>query len=326
MSVTKVAIAGMTGKFARLITTHLLNKPNVEINGFCRDPSKVPQEISSNPRVKIYKASSVETDKIREAIEGTDICICCYLGDESLMEDGQKQLIDACISEKVPRFMDSGYIFDYRSLELGAAPQKDFCKKIRTYLEQKSDQIQAVHVLNGAFMEVCFAPFYGLLFTDGPTIQYWGNGDEKLEMTTYDDSAKFAAEVALDKEAVDYQSGKYSLYTSLVNILIVAIVLGDRKSAKEIASAIENAYDVRVELKRLGSLEDLHAEMRAKMTEDPQNIFSWMGLNYMYHGLNGSTTLPGKLEMDNYPALKVTKLEAFLQEYELSSLATAYMF
>lgn len=184
MSVTKVAIAGMTDKFAKLITGHLLSKPNVEINGFCRDPSKVPQEISSNPRIKVNKASSTDTEQIRQAIKGTDICICCYLGDESLMEEGQKQLIDTCIEERVPRFMDSGYTFDYRPLELGAAPQKDFCKKVRAYLEQKQDQLQAVHILNGAFMEVCFAPFYGLL-SDGPTVQYWGDGDEKLEMTTY---------------------------------------------------------------------------------------------------------------------------------------------
>jgi NAD(P)H-binding len=208
MSVTRVAIAGMTGKFARLITTHLLSKPNVEINGFCRTPSKVPQEISADPRVKVFEASSEDTEKIRQAIRGTDICICCYLGDESLMEAGQKHLIDACIAERVPRFMDSGYTFDYRNLEMGAAPQKDFCKKVQAYLEQNAGQIKPVQVLNGAFMEVCFAPFYGLFSSEGPTLQYWGTGDEKLEMTTYADAARFAGEVALDEKAVGYQSGK----------------------------------------------------------------------------------------------------------------------
>ena len=211
MTITKVAIAGMTGKFARLITTHLLTKPDVEITGFCRTPTKVPQDISSDPRVTVFNASSTDIEKIRQAIRGADICICCYLGDTSLMETGQKQLIDACIAERVPRFMDSGYTFDYRPLERGAAPQKDFCKEIQAYLHQKSDQIKGVQILNGAFMEVCFAPFYGLFSPDGPTLQYWGNGDEKLEMTTYEDAAKFAAEIALDKNAVGYQSGKLSI-------------------------------------------------------------------------------------------------------------------
>lgn len=79
----------------------------------------------------------------------------------------------------------------------------------------------------------------------------------------------------MDKQAINYQSGKYTPHFSLVNILTLVIVLGDRKSAKEITAAIENAYDVRVELKRLGSLEDLQAEMKAKIAKDPQNMFFW---------------------------------------------------
>ena len=132
------------------------------------------------------------------------------------MEAGQKQLIDACIAEQIPRFMDSGYTFDYRPLEMGAAPQKDFCKKIQAYLDQRKDQISAVQILNGAFTEVCFAPFYGLYSPEGPTVQYWGSGDDKLEMTTYKDAARFAAEVALDEKAVGYQSGELNLL-SLIN-------------------------------------------------------------------------------------------------------------
>ena len=208
MAPVKIAVAGMTGKFARLITTHLLKKPDVSIVGFARTPSKVPQEIATNKRVTIFQASSTDTQQIRKAIKGADICICCYLGDNSLMVDGQKQLIDACIAEGIPRFMDSGYTFDYRPLAKGAAPQKDFCKEIQEYLEQKKEQIKGIQILNGAFTEVCFAPFYGLFSAAGPTVQYWGNGDDKIEMTTYEDAAAFAAEVAVDKNAVGYQSGK----------------------------------------------------------------------------------------------------------------------
>jgi hypothetical protein len=208
MAVTKVAIAGISGKFARLVTTHLLKKPHVEITGLCRTPSKVPKDINSNARVTIFEAASTDTDKIRQAIRGADICICCYLGDETLMIDGQKRLIDACLAEGVPRFMDSGYTFDYRSLNRGEAPQKDFCKDVQEYLQQKSDRIKGVQILNGAFMEVCFAPFYGLWDPAEPAVRFWGSGDEALEMTTYEDAAGFAAEIALDKNAVGYQSGE----------------------------------------------------------------------------------------------------------------------
>ena len=62
------------------------------------------------------------------------------------------------------------------------------------------------------------------------------------------------------------------------------------------------------------------------MAEESQNMFAWMGMNYTYHGLNGSTYLPKKLDMDRYPDLKVTKLEEFLKKYDISSLGEAYMF
>lgn len=209
MSIIKVSVAGITGKFARLLMTHLLSHENVEIHGICRTPSKVAAEFTNDPRTKIFEASMTDKEKIEEAIKGTDICVCCYLGDESVMLDGQKLLIDACISQNVPRFMDSGYTFDYRGLEMGDAPQKDFCKKIQAYLDERKDRIRGVQILNGAFTEVVFAPFYGLFDANKRSVSYWGSGDEKVEMTTYDDAAKFAAEVAVDKKAVGYQSGEY---------------------------------------------------------------------------------------------------------------------
>jgi hypothetical protein len=66
--------------------------------------------------------------------------------------------------------------------------------------------------------------------------------------------------------------------------------------------------------------------MRAKMTGQPENVYAWMGMNYFYHGLNGSTYLPKNLDTDRYPDLKATKLEEFLKKYEISSLNEAYMF
>ncbi len=242
------------------------------------------------------------------------------------MEMGQKQLIDACIAEGIPRFMDSGYTFDYRPLKRGAAPQKDFCKDVQAYLESKADQIKSVQILNGAFTEVCFAPFYGLWDPQGPMIRFWGNGDEKLEMTTYEAAASFAAEIALDKNAVGYQSGKFSILYSQDTLLLTIPVLGDRKSVKEIAATIEAEYGVNVDMQRLGSLEDLYTAMKNSMAKEPQNMYAWMGMNYYYHGLNGSTYLPKDLDANRYPELKVTRLEDFLKKYDVKTLGDAYMF
>jgi hypothetical protein len=99
---TKIAIVGFTGKMAKLITTSLLNShPNVQVHGISRSLAKVNQVTSSNPRIKLFEASATDSAALRQGLAGTSTCICCYLGDNTLMNEGQKTLIDACIAENV---------------------------------------------------------------------------------------------------------------------------------------------------------------------------------------------------------------------------------
>jgi hypothetical protein len=199
-TITKIAIVGFTGRMASLITSSLLKShPNVEIHGISRSLAKIDKAISSNPRIKLFEASATDTTALRRGLANTSTCICCYLGDATLMTEGQKTLIDACIAEKVPRYMASDWSLDFRGLKLGDHPNKDPMKHIQAYLEEKTAEIKGVHVLNGAFMEVMWAP-HGFVNAAKGTFKYSGTGDEKLEMTTMEDCAKYTAEVAVDEE------------------------------------------------------------------------------------------------------------------------------
>lgn len=212
-SVTKIAIAGFTGKLARLITASLLQqRPNVSIYGICRSPEKVDKSLLSNSHVKVFGVSCTDIVALRHALAGTDVCICCYLGDDTLMIDGQKTLIDACIAEGVDRYIAADWTFDYRKLQFGDHPSKDATKHIQAYLEQKEkvSNIKAVHVLNGAFMEVIWAPFIGYIDVENGIFRFFGTGDEPLEMTAMPDAARFTAEVAMDSTAVGFLSCKYA--------------------------------------------------------------------------------------------------------------------
>ena len=205
----KVSIAGITGKVGRLLAIELLEKPNIIIHGICRDPSKVPSSIASHPNVKRFQASSSEAEKIRSAVRDTSVCVCCYLGDDSVMLDGQKTLIDVCVAEGVSRYVASDWSFDTRSLRLGDVAMKDFQLHVSAYLKEKSQQIQAVHVLNGAFMEVMFSSFIGIYDENSQVLETWGSGDEKWEVTTIADAAKYTAEIIANPESVGYFKGVY---------------------------------------------------------------------------------------------------------------------
>ena len=206
MASKTVFIAGLTGKFARSLAGHLLAKPNVRIHGTARSPSKLPKELSSNPRVTVFQADADNEANIREALRGSSVSICCYLGDSKLMYEGQKKLIDASIAEGVPRYVAGDWSLDFRNLKYGDMPLKDPMKHVTEYLEEKREQIKGVHILNGEFMEVLWA-FSGLYDAKSATFNYWGSGDEKLDLTTYDDAAKYTAEIALDETANGFIEG-----------------------------------------------------------------------------------------------------------------------
>ena len=202
-----VTIAGLTGKMAQLIAKHLLVNPEIKVHGLCRTPSKLPESMTSNPRLRVFQADSTDTETIRSALEGSNAAICCYLGDGDVMVEGQQRLIDACIAKKVPRYVASDWSMDFRGLELGQHPLKDPMKHTQAYLEEKeaSAQIKAVHVLNACFLE---APWAGLWNAQSSKLQYWGTGDEKWELTSYDNAAEYTAKIVMDPSASGWFSGK----------------------------------------------------------------------------------------------------------------------
>ncbi|KUL89353.1 hypothetical protein ZTR_03748 [Talaromyces verruculosus] len=221
MVVKSVGIAGVTGKFARCVLNHLLKNPSINIQGYCRDPSKLPSAVLSWTGIQVIKGDASDMASLRAFAKGCDLVICCYLGDNELMAKGKKVLVDACELEAVPRFIASDYTLDCRNLEYGQLPPKDPIKEAYDHLQTKQI-VKGGHVLIG-------------------TLSYWGTGEEIWELTTYDNAAEFIAAVALDESALGFQR-----------------FLGDRKNIKQIAQAFQETYAPEATLKHLGSLDDIY--------------------------------------------------------------------
>lgn len=198
MSIT-VGIAGITGKFAKRFVSHLLKQDGVSIRGYCRDPSKVPEAISSSPQVTIFKGDALDNEAIRTFVTGSDVVVCCYLGDDTLMVDGQKALIDSCEESQVPRYVASDWALDYTKLKLGELFPKDPMIHVKAYLDTK--KVQGVHIHVGGFMEPIFSSFFNIFDPSTNTFRYWGDGSEIMEGTTYENAAEFTAAVVVDPKA-----------------------------------------------------------------------------------------------------------------------------
>jgi uncharacterized protein YbjT (DUF2867 family) len=202
MTVT-VGIAGITGKFGRLLAKHLLKHPQVELRGYCRNPANLPPFVS-NSNVTIFQGEAYDSDAVRRFAKGCDVVACAYLGDDKLMVEGQKVLVDACEEEKVARYIASDYSIDYTKVELGQLFPKDPMKHVKAHIETKQ-HVKGVHVLIGGFMQTLFSPFFGLFNAQGPTLTYWGEGDEILEASTYENAAEYTAAIAADPNAIGLQ-------------------------------------------------------------------------------------------------------------------------
>ncbi len=198
---TTIGVAGITGKLGSLVTQNLLLHPSAHVRGLCRDKSKLPDSIRSNPRISIVEGDSSNVEAARSAVRGCSAVICCYLGSNDLMIEGQKVLIDACIAENVPRYIPSDYTLDYRPLQPKDIPSKEPMFRIVEYLEGKS--IKVVHLLIGCFVQTWWT-FLGIWHPEEYKLTFWGTGDDKWEFSTYNNAAQRVAEVALDSSATGF--------------------------------------------------------------------------------------------------------------------------
>ncbi|KAL4948216.1 NmrA-like family protein [Aspergillus filifer] len=342
MTIT-VGIAGITGKFARLLTTALLQYPDVNIHGLARTPSKLPSQITNNPRITLTQGDAFNKAAITSFARGCSVLVCCYLGDENLMVTGQKILIDTCEELCIPRYIASDWALEYTRLNLGDLFPGDPMIKIKAYLETK-EHVEGVHILIGGFMEPILSPFFDIFDSKSCTLRFWGTGGEVLEGTTYRNAAEFTAAVVRDENARG-----------------VVKFLGGRATIHEIAQSFEKVYGVQVKLESRGSLDDLYKTMHKKREEKPEDVYSYLamydcpfagfglttaivvssltcywsllilqsanprlGRFFYYYWVNGRTFVGPKTDNERYLEVKPVSWEGYMRQWPLEKLPTSF--
>lgn len=305
-----VGVAGITGKFGRLIASKLLANPSTTVRGYGRNPSKLPSPLTTSARVQLFQGEAFDTAALKRFVTGCDVVICAYLGDDNLMIEGQQTLIDACEeSGTVTRYVASDWSLDYTKLKLGELFPKDPMIKIKGYLDEKAAggaRVKGVHVLIGGFMDAILSQFYGIWHPETKSIRFWGEGTEVWEGTSYENAAEFTAAVVADREAVG-----------------VKRFLGDRKTLNEIVELFEKVYGFKPALERQGSLEELKVLMHKTRAENPAGFFAYMRMFYQYYWLNGQTLVGPETDNDKYREIKAESWEDFLRKRSPEELAQA---
>ncbi|KFY98086.1 hypothetical protein V500_01803 [Pseudogymnoascus sp. VKM F-4518 (FW-2643)] len=302
MSVT-VAIAGLTGKFAQCIAKTLLANPSVSIRGYCRNAKKLPTAVLESSRFEVIQGDFDELEAVRKFVRGSDIVICCYFGGADLMVKGQKVLIDTCDEENIPRYVASDYAVDFTKIPAGDPFPKESTKIIFEYL--KSKKVEGVHILVGGLMETFWSPYFQLYDAQSRMLSHWGTGEEVWELTTFQTAADYTAAIALDPKATG-----------------VFRFLADRKSPVEMKKLFDRIYGQPLNLKSLGSLEELTESVYAAAKAHPDDLTTWGATGFTLWCINGKAYL-GEVDNARYPQVKTVDLEAFLKSHTLEDVHLA---
>ncbi|WP_037353694.1 NmrA family NAD(P)-binding protein [Amycolatopsis orientalis] len=289
---TKVLVAGATGMLGSEIAASLARR-GAQVRALVR-PESAGSEAARTLKERGVEIVQGTLERPDRALDGVDVVVSAVQGGPDVVVDGQAALLRAAEKAGVSRLIPSDFAVDLFRLDDGDNVFLDDRRKAHEAFAGAG--IQVTSVLNGAFHEVMTAPFLEIVDWEKGTFGYWGDGDEPCDFTTVADTAAYTAAVALDPEV----SGPVR-------------VAGDVLSMKDFHAALERGSGRSLALRRLGSTEDLAAEIerRKSVAAAPAD---YVALQYVWAMVTGKAKLE-PLDNDRYPDIRPTGMAEFARRF-----------
>lgn len=290
---TSVLVAGATGMLGSSIARHLLEQDRVQVRLLARQRSARGAKADLLDELTERGATVVIGDltdpsSLDTATTGVDIVVSAVQGGRDIIVDGQVALASAAVRSGVRRFIPSDFAIDLFAAPDGA-PQFDLRKHAAAAIDAMN--LEVVHVLNGAFMDMMLDPnTAGIVDLNANIARLWGTGDERFNLTTVDDTARFTAVIATDDAPL---AG-------------VRMVSGAETSFNDIVERTEKVTGRTITRQVFGDADDLR-RITAAASDNPWSVIrEWYFLSMI--------TVPpfAATENDRYPGLHLTSLDEYL--------------
>jgi len=283
-----ILLVGATGKLGGFIARALLTK-GVRLRLLVRPGSR------AKLATDIATASEVVENEAG-AFDGVYTVVSAVQGGPETIINAQLNLLRAARAAGVRRFIPSDYSFNFFGLAEGENPNSDWRREFARRAEHERGAVEVVHVLNGCFLDagVLFG-FLGAFDLKKGEAYLWGDDNEKMQFTTYADTAAYTAAAVADGPLPSefFVAGESLTFHELVN---------------ETAAGLGRPITV----KKLGTLADLDTEIARRLQAEPGNMFSWLPLMYWRGALNGKGKL-GPLMNAQYPAIHPTGVRKYVK-------------
>jgi len=283
-----ILVVGATGNLGKYITLECLKKPELLVNILVRDPKKDKDlcEQVQQAGGKCIKGDVTKPETIKDCTKGIHTVISAVIGDFETVVGGQKNLLEDSLKNGVKRFVPSDFSFYIWNLKKGEHFFTTQRLEFRESLDKSS--IKGLHVSNGFFMETYF-----YLNTD--KFMYWGDIDEKLDLTTQDDVGKYLAAALCDPNRV----GELN-------------IVGSEVSTREIQETFNKLTGKNFPAVSGGSIDDLKKQIEEHRQQG--HLFEAVQLGYAVPVYSGKGKIHDK-QNSEFPDVKPTTLEDYIQKY-----------
>lgn len=293
-----VVIVGSSGNLGALVTRECLNRPEIQVKltivlDDYKDKcmcDKVKENGGECVTLDINNPQNLEKVFPKEC----DTLISCVFGDDKTMIDGQCNLCNIACKLNYKRFISSDFMSNIWNCKQGESYLIDQRLKFRDCLN-KCKEIKGVHFSHGLFMETYFWMvekwgFFG----------YWGDINQKINLTCQEDVARYvAAVVARPDMAGDI------------------FVSGCEYSTQEILNLYNQITGKKLEAKCFGTIDELKSKIKSSnLKDDPLLAVQY---NLMLPIFDGRGRITNKMN-SYFPEVKVTTLEDFIKRIENKGL------
>jgi hypothetical protein len=289
-----ILVAGGTGNLGGRIIRDLI-KRGAAVRAIVRpesDPEKT--ETLKGQGAEVVPVDMADREALRKACDGVSCVVSAISGLRDVIVEAQTLLLEAAVAAGVKRFIPSDFAADFSRLPEGDNRNFDLRKEFHKTLDRS--QIAPTSIMNGAFAEILT---YGTPLYDfrNYTVAYWGDDpDWKMDFTTMDNTADYAAAAALDPETP--------------RVLRIAVF---QVSPNDLARLGAQAKGKEFKVVSMGELDAFAAanqEARAKDPKSEEEVFpEWQQRQYMH-----SMFSVHHEELDNgrYPDIEWTSASEFI--------------
>lgn len=298
-----IVLSGATGHLGSLIAESLLGKSEVKLRVLVRPESVDKVSDLHEQGVDIFEVDLKDEDSqgtLNKAMSDAYAVVSAVIGQDAIV-GGQLRLLEAARRAGVRRFIPSYFSYDISGLSEGENANTDILQSFERAAEEVRGDVELVQIQIGALADrtILFG-FLGAFDLEAGQVFLWGDGDAKMDFTTYRDTAQFAAEVAVDDEPVP----------SIVQFA------GESLTFHELVQAYEDGSGKSVTVKKMGTLADLENEIRQRQQTEPENMFSWLPPMYWRAMLSGKVKLDS-IENNRYQHIKPMKVAEYVREEKL---------